>query len=105
MACVVGVGAHTWVSVHEQVLMCAHGRGQASPPSGWAGVFPPQGHVGVLTAPVIWAVEGVVRAGDREGWCWAPAAHFLGFRGEMSSGVPGADMSMGNMSTHSSRRP
>lgn len=33
------------------------------------------------------------------------AAHFLGFRGEMSRGVPGAGMFMGNMSTHSSRRP
>lgn len=35
----------------------------------------------------------------------AQKAHFLGFLGEISRGVPGAGISMGNISTHSSRRP
>lgn len=58
-----------------------------------------QGHLGLGLLP-----EVPVTVGRGEGFR-LQEAHFLGFLGEMSRGVPGDGMSMGNMSTHSSRRP
>lgn len=49
--CIVCAGAHILVRVHERVLTCAHGQGEASQLSGWVGVLPPQGHMGNASRP------------------------------------------------------